>query len=191
MSKPAPAPFGNLRRGAYGLIMADPPWRFATRSPRGITPKGAGGQYSTMSLEEICKLPVQALAAPDCLLWLWATHPMLIDALYVMDRWGFRYVTSGVWSKKTSGGAQAFGTGYVLRCASEIFLIGKRGNPRTTRSQRTVIEAPIRQHSRKPDEAYAAAEAWAYQAEARADLFARERRAGWDSWGDEIEKFSR
>jgi N6-adenosine-specific RNA methylase IME4 len=169
--------------------MADPPWRFATRSAKGVTRKGAGGHYETMSTDDIMDLPVRDLADRNCVLWLWATHPMKPHALAVMAAWGFTFKTGGVWVKRTRHGKLAFGTGYVLRCASEPFLIGTIGQPRFSRRVRTVIEGPIREHSRKPDEAYREAERLTREPVRRADLFARERRPGWDGWGDEVGKF--
>ena len=173
----------------YDIIMADPPWRFATRSPKGITVKGAGGQYSTLSLADICDLPVTGLAAPNCLLWLWATNPMLPQAFEVMAAWGFTFKTAGHWSKRTVNNRQAFGTGYILRCAGEPFLIGTRGKVKTSRSVRSVIEGPVREHSRKPDEAYDAAEALIPEAR-RLEMFSRQRRIGWDAWGDQVGLFA-
>jgi N6-adenosine-specific RNA methylase IME4 len=183
-------PFGRrFRRGRFGLVMADPPWRFSTWSARGVTRKGAGGQYRTMTLEDIKALPVGELAAEDALLWLWATNPMLPDAIAVLEAWGFRFVTAGAWVKTTTTGRLAFGTGYVLRCAHEPFLIGKRGKPKTSRSIRSAFLAERREHSRKPADAYAIAEELVPAATERADLFSRERRPGWRSWGDELGKF--
>ena len=172
----------------YDLIMADPPWRFATRSPKGITVKGAGGQYITMTLADICAVQVADMAGPNCLLWLWATNPMLPLAFEVMAAWGFEFKTAGHWSKRTKHNRQAFGTGYILRCAGEPFLIGTRGKVKTSRSVRSVIEGPVREHSRKPDEAYAAAEKLMPDAY-RLDMFSRQRRIGWDAWGNDVERF--
>lgn len=174
--------------GGYGLIMADPPWRFETRSGRGITRKGAGGQYRTMTIEAIKALPVGALAGADCLLWLWATNPMLPRAFEVLTAWGFEFKTAGHWAKTTASGKLAFGTGYILRCAGEPFLIATRGRPVTTRSQRSVIQGRVREHSRKPDSAYACAEALIPGAR-RLDLFSRQHRPGWDAWGDQAGLF--
>lgn len=173
----------------FGLIMADPPWLFKTRSPKGVTAKGAGGQYACTGLDWIKGLPVVDLAARDCILWLWATNPMLPQAFEVMQAWGFTFKTAGHWSKKTVNGKQAFGTGYILRCAGEPFLIGTRGAPKTARNIRSVIEGPIRQHSRKPDEAFAAAEAL-YPDVARLEVFSRQPRTGWAVWGNEVDKFN-
>jgi len=105
-----------------------------------------------------------------------------------LEAWGFTFKTAGHWVKRGASGKLAFGTGYVLRSAGEPFLIGAIGKPKTTRSVRSVIEGPRREHSRKPDEAYAAAQALMPDAK-RLDLFAREHRAGWDTFGNEAEKF--
>jgi len=172
----------------FDLIMADPPWRFQTRSRKGVTAKGAGGQYSTMSLEEIMGMPVADIAAPDCLLWLWATNPMLPVAFDVLSAWGFTFKTAGHWAKTTRHGKLAFGTGYILRCAGEPFIIGTRGAPKTARNIRSVIMGPLREHSRKPEEAFAAAEGLMPQAR-RLELFSRQQRPGWTVWGDQTHKF--
>lgn len=179
--------FEHLENGSYDLIMADPPWNFKNYSKKGEG-KGAAGQYRCMSLDDIKALPVASLAARDCLLWLWATNPLLPQALEVMQAWGFKYKTAGHWSKKTKTGKQAFGTGYILRAAGEPFLIGVRGNPKTSRVVRSVVEGLAREHSRKPVEAYIAAERLMPGAR-RLDLFSREGRSGWDAWGDEAGKF--
>ena len=180
-------PFENLSPGAYGMIVADPPWSFATWSDKGHG-KSAQRHYACMSLDDIKALPVADLAAPDCCLFLWATWPMLNEALEVMDSWGFAYKTGGAWHKKTKNGKTAFGTGYRVRCASEPFLLGYIGNPKNSRAERNVIEGLVREHSRKPEAAYAWAER--YLPEARhVDLFGRTRRSGWDVWGDEAGKF--
>ncbi len=183
----ASSDFWGLPSG-FGMIMADPPWSFKTRSDKGVTAKGAGGQYGCMSLADICAMPVADLAAEHCLLWLWATNPMLPEAFQVMAAWGFRFKTAGHWAKTTRYGKQAFGTGYILRCAGEPFLIGARGAPRTSRSVRSVIMGQVRQHSRKPEEAYAAAEALMPEAR-RVEIFSRTSRAGWSVWGNEAGKF--
>ena len=161
-----------MPKGGYGLIMADPPWTFRTFSAKG---RGKSPGYVCQDLDWVKSLPVADLAARDCLLWLWATNPMLPQAIEVMGAWGFTFKTAGHWSKKTRHGAQAFGTGYLLRCAGEPFLIGTRGKPKTARTVRSVIEGQIREHSRKPDEAFAAAERLMPDV-ARCELFARQRR---------------
>lgn len=184
-------PFAGLRvPGGFDLIMADPPWAFTTRSPKGVTQKSAGGQYSVMTLDDIKALPVASLGASNSLLWLWATNPMLPQAFEVLATWGFTFKTAGHWVKRTRYGKLAFGTGYILRCAGEPFLIGTRGRVQTSRSVRSVVEGPLREHSRKPDEAFAAAESLIPGAR-RLELFSRQPRVGWTVWGDQSEKFGR
>jgi len=182
-------PFAGLRAGVYQLIMADPPWRFATYSAAGEG-RSPQAHYQTMRIDDIAALPVADLAAPDCLLWLWATAPMLDQQLDVLRAWGFRFKTSGVWGKTTVNGKIAFGTGYVLRNAHEPFLIGTRGEPETSRDVRSLIMGEVREHSRKPEAAYIAAERLMPGAR-RCELFSRASRPGWDTWGNEAGKFDK
>ena len=173
--------------GGFDFIMADPPWSFDNFSAKGEA-KNAKAQYDCTPIDWIKDLPVEALAADDCLLWLWATNPMLPEAMAVLEAWDFTFKTAGHWVKRTTHGKLAFGTGYILRCAGEPFLIGTRGQPKTTRSTRSVIEGPIREHSRKPDEAFTAAELLMPEAK-RLELFSRQQRAGWTVWGNQTEKY--
>lgn len=182
-------PFSDLPLFRYGLIMADPPWHFEVRSQAGIA-KSPQAHYACASLADIKALPVGNLAGRDCILWLWATNPMLPQALEVMAAWGFTFTTAGHWVKyNEQSGKLAFGTGYVLRCAGEPFLIGTMGSPRLAKDVRSVIMAPRRQHSRKPEEAFANAERLVPNA-FRLELFSRQPRDGWDTWGDQAEHFA-
>lgn len=169
----------ELRMFGYELIMADPPWEHEMWSEAGKE-KHPSKHYKTMSLEEICALPVDMLATKDAILWLWTTHALFPQAFEAIKAWNFRYSTSGVWVKRTKNGKLAFGTGQRLRCASEPFIIAFTGEPLTKRVVRTVIEGPVREHSRKPDEAYAVAEAMTPAEYDRCDVFSRQRRQGWD-----------
>lgn len=173
--------------GGFDLIMADPPWLYENWSKKGEH-KNATAQYDCSPLDWIKGLPVEVLAADDCVLWLWATNPMLPQGIAVIEAWGFTFKTAGHWVKRTRHGKLAFGTGYIMRCAGEPFLIGTRGAPRCARNVRSVIEGPVREHSRKPDEAFAAAEALMPHAR-RIELFSRQVRSGWTVWGDEVGKF--
>ncbi|SMX27276.1 hypothetical protein TRP8649_01379 [Pelagimonas phthalicica] len=191
--------------GGFNLIMADPAWHYTMFSEKGEA-KAPQAHYDTMSLDDIKAMPVQALAAQDCLLWLWATNPLLPEALGVMDAWGFTFKTAGTWVKRTKHGKDAFGTGYIYRSSNEPILIGTRGAPKTTRGVRSTtasysdccpaevpassitIEAIAREHSRKPDEAFQAAEKLMPDAK-RIELFSRQKRNGWAVWGNEVEKF--
>ena len=186
--------FSPLAPLSYDLIMADPPWRYKNWSAKGEH-KNASAHYACMDIEAIKALPVHQLAAPHCLLWLWATNPMLDQAMDVLKAWGFTFVTAGTWVKQSSTGRKlAFGTGYVLRSANEPFLIGKIGKPRTSRAVRSVVMAPVREHSRKPDSAFESArtliEPQCGDMPPRLlELFSRQPRPGWDVWGDEVHKF--
>ncbi|QIR85040.1 MT-A70 family methyltransferase [Paracoccus sp. AK26] len=173
--------------GGFDMIMADPPWLYQLRSEKGEE-KAPQAQYACMTLDEIAALPVSALAADDAVLWLWATNPLLRDAFKIIDAWGFQFKTAGHWVKTTKNDKLNFGTGYILRCAGEPFLIATRGTPKTTKSTRSVIMGRIREHSRKPEEAFAAAEQLMPDAR-RIEVFSRQKRPGWVNWGNEAEKF--
>lgn len=179
--------FDEIPRLRYGLIMADFPWHFKNWSAKGEV-KNATAHYRCDSVDSFKELPVSHLAAQDCLLWMWATNPMLPQAVTLMSDLGFTFKTAGHWSKKTKHGKQAFGTGYILRAAGEPFLIGTIGKPKTARNVRSVIEGRVREHSRKPEEAFAAAEALMPEVP-RIELFSRSERPHWDVWGDEVGKF--
>ncbi|TXM68309.1 DNA methyltransferase [Methylobacterium sp. WL120] len=182
-------PFGAMKPNSYGMIMADPPWRFATRSEKGRG-RSAEQHYDTMTLDEIKALPVRDLVRKEgAFLWLWGTAPMDQMTHEVMEAWGFHYVTQGVWVKTTKAGKPNMGTGYVLRNSHEPYLIGRMGKAKAmSRSVRSAILSPRREHSRKPEQAYADAQLLSGDVP-RADLFSRQSRPGWDSWGNEAQRF--
>lgn len=173
--------------GGFGLIMADPPWKTEMRSEAGLK-KSPEAHYPTMPVEEIAAMPVEILAAPDCLLWLWTRGAQLKNGMRVLEAWGFDLKTMGWWSKLTTRGNQCFGTGYLLRNAGEPYLIGTRGAPKTTKGVRDTIHDVRRENSRKPEKAYREAERLMPKAR-RLDLFSRQRRDGWTVWGNEVDKF--
>lgn len=181
-------PFGDLRMFHYGVILADPPWYFRNYSTAGEE-KNPVAHYSCMNTEAIARLPVNQLAAPNCALFMWATAPMLPDALALMSAWGFAFKSAGAWAKQSStGGKWAFGTGYCFRSAAEFYLLGTIGKPKVlSRSIRNLIVAPVREHSRKPEQMRNDVEA--LYAGPYAELFARQPHSGWDSWGNETDKF--
>jgi N6-adenosine-specific RNA methylase IME4 len=106
----------------------------------------------------------------------------------VIKAWGFRYVTGGPWLKRTVTGKLAFGCGYRLRDCNEPFLVAIAGEPLTSKGERNLIDGLRREHSRKPDEAFAWCERLMPQAR-RLELFSRQSRKGWDTWGLEAGKF--
>ena len=105
----------------YSVILADPPWAFRAWSNKGMG-RSAEQHYSTMRLEDIKALPVADLAAEDCVLFLWATFPMLKEALEVAEAWGFAYKTVAfTWVKENRKSPGLFwGLGYWTRANAEI-----------------------------------------------------------------------
>lgn len=184
-------PFGSLMPMKYGAILVDPPWHYELYSAAGAA-KSPQAHYDTMTIGDIARLPVGQLAGPDCLLFLWSTWPHLQQALNVMSSWGFTYKTGGAWVKRQRHHWQpTMGTGYVLRSATEPFLIGTIGRPgiRDRAVRNVLIDAQRREHSRKPPEARQMIErllphAWC------CELFAREPWPGHDVWGNQTERFA-
>jgi N6-adenosine-specific RNA methylase IME4 len=164
----------------YPVLLADPAWQ---REPGTSSPnREIENHYPTMPTDEICAFPVADLATPEAVLFLWAITPMLPQALKVMQAWGFEYKTSVVWIKDN------FGTGYWVRGRHEFLLIGSRGNmphPAVSARPDSVIQAPRREHPRKPDEAYELIERM-YPELPKIELFARQTRSGWAAWGNEV-----
>jgi N6-adenosine-specific RNA methylase IME4 len=185
---PGEWPFGTLGQYRYRVILADPPWFFENYSAKGQH-KSPHRHYDCLTSDQIEALPVRELAADDCVLALWATAPTLPIAMMTLTLWGFTYKTCGAWAKRSKGGEKwTFGTGYIYRSAAEIWLIGTRGNPRArVRNVRNLIDAPVREHSRKPDQLRA--DLTRQFAGPRCELFAREQTFGWDCWGDQLKTF--
>jgi N6-adenosine-specific RNA methylase IME4 len=180
-------PFEGLPRGHFGAILADPPWRFETWSAKGM---GRAPDYSTMTLGEINSLPVGLLVGRDCVLFLWISWPMLEHALHLIDRWGFKYKTCGFAWVKSVGCDVAVGTGDWTRANSEVCLLATRGKPKRLNADvRQGIIEPRREHSRKPDCVHERIERLV--AGPYLELFARQSRPGWTTWGNEATKFDR
>lgn len=167
----------------YGVILADPEWRFEPWSRETGMDRAPENHYPTSEIEAIAARDVAGLAAEDSVLFLWATAPMLPQALHVMARWGFGYRTHVVWLK------DQVGLGYWVRSVHELLLIGTRGKvpaPAPGTQWQSVISAPRGPHSAKPERAYALIEAY-YPSLPKIELNARARRPGWDAWGNEAE----
>ena len=167
--------------------MADPPWRFQNRTGKVAPEHRRLDRYSTLSLDEICALPVQDVVADNAHLYLWAPNALLPEGLRVMQEWGFRYVSNIVWAKRRKdGGPDGRGVGFYFRNVTELILFGVRGRLRTlppARRQVNMIETRKREHSRKPDEQYALIEDCSPGA--YLEMFARNAQPGWTAWGDE------
>ena len=154
--------------------------------------RSAEAHYDCMSLDAIKALPVADWAAPGCVLFLWATDPLLPAALDVIGAWGFVYKTVAfTWAKTTKDGTGwPIGCGYWTRANPEMCLLATRGHPeRLSRSVRQLLIAPRRQHSQKPDEAYERIEALCPGP--YLEMFARGRAERWDSWGLRVLKLGR
>lgn len=186
----------------YSVILADPPWGFklwwngrGNKTPAGVPSRATKPHYSTMSEEELCALPVADLAAKNCVLFMWTCWPVLQWSERVIDAWGFEYKTCAfMWVKGDQlplfpdDRRPHMGLGYWARLSSEPCLLATRGKPkRQDAGVHQVIWEPRRQHSRKPDEQYDRIERLV--AGPYLELFARQARPGWDSWGNETDKF--
>lgn len=168
--------------GKFGLIYADPPWRYE-HPPIGASNRSIENHYPTMTLEEICALPVAGIAADNALLFLWATAPKLAECFDVIRAWDFTYRTCMVWVK------DKIGMGYHARNQHEILLIAKRGQlapPEPSDRESSVIMAPRTEHSAKPIVFYELLERQ-YPALPKIELFSRAPRSGWNAWGNQAE----
>jgi N6-adenosine-specific RNA methylase IME4 len=174
----------GLPQAKYGVIVADPPWRFEPWSRETGLDRAADNHYPTQSLDEIRTQDVASIAADDCTLFLWATPPMLLQALEVMSAWGFSYVTHFVWVKDKPG------TGYWARHQHEVLLVGTRGHPPAPApgtQWSSVIVAPVGEHSAKPERSLELVEAY-FPSLPKIELHRRgPPRPGWDAWGNEAE----
>jgi N6-adenosine-specific RNA methylase IME4 len=186
-----PAPTAALDQSGrkYGVIYADPPWLFRTWSAKG-TGRSAISHYDCLDFPTLAALPVSQLAADNCVLFLWATNPLLPRALELIRAWGFEYKTLGFcWVKHNKDPAHFFvGMGYWTRANPELCLLATRGKPpRLAKDVRCLVVNRRREHSRKPDcirERIERLVPGPY-----VELFARETKEGWDCWGNQVGLF--
>lgn len=171
----------------YQIIYADPPWHYRNYSKKGNR-GSAESHYPTMLLKDICALPVGLLAAKDCALFLWTTIPCLREGLQVLDAWGFQYKTIAfVWIKQNRRSDSLFwGLGHWTRSNAECCILATRGSPkRQSASVHQVILSHVEAHSKKPGETRERIVQLMGDLP-RIELFAREKTAGWDVWGNEV-----
>lgn len=171
----------------YDIIYADPPWSYSDKGCNG----NAADHYPTMTVEEICKLPVNVagggIASDNCILFMWATYPMLREALKVIEAWGFTYKSIAFqWVKQNrSGNGYFFGLGRWTRGNTEPCLIAIKGKPkRISAGVGQLVFSPMRRHSQKPAEVRDKIVELMGDLP-RIELFAREAAPGWDVWGNE------
>ena len=169
----------------YPIIYADPPWRYSAKKVQGAVEN----HYPTMSIEELCALPVAELAAKDSALFMWATFPQLPEALRLIRAWGFTYKSVAfVWLKKNrKADSWFYGLGFWTRANAEICLLATKGHPKRQAADiHQFIISPIEAHSKKPDETRDKIVALMGDLP-RVELFARQTSPGWDVWGNEVE----
>lgn len=167
----------ELPKGKYSVIYADPPWEYRNSG----FDESADNQYPTMPLDEICALPISDLADNTSILFLWATNPLLPDALKVIEAWGFEYMTNMAWIKD-----KGRGKGWFLKSKHELLLIAvKKNTPHPQERPDSCFEAERGTvHSKKPEMVYEIIESM-YPGN-KIELFARNSRIGWESWGNEL-----
>lgn len=164
--------------GKYRVIYADPPWKYNDKLVDGYGP--AEFHYPTMSIEELCLLPVKELAEDNAVLFLWVTSPLLEDAFRVIRAWGFEYKTSFVWDKVKHN------MGHYNSVRHEFLLVCVRGSctPDNMRLYDSVQSIERTEHSTKPEEFRNIIDD-IYQRGSKIELFARRTVEGWEAWGNE------
>jgi N6-adenosine-specific RNA methylase IME4 len=172
----------------FATILADPPWQFTNRTGKVAPEHRRLKRYETMTVEQICGLPVAEHLAPTAHLYLWIPNALLPLGLKVLDAWGFEYKSNLIWHKlRKDGGSDGRGVGFYFRNVTEILLFGVKGkNARTLspgRRQVNYMGTRKREHSRKPDEQYGIIEACSPGP--YLEMFARGSRPGWTVWGNQ------
>ena len=177
----------EVKEKKYQIIYADPAWQYKSKeclAKKSILNGKLNTHYSTMSMNDLKKLPVGGVSDDNCLLFLWVVSPMLDECIDVLKSWGFKYSTIGfIWHKqKTNPGSYT-----MSEC--EICLIGKKGNiptPRGLRNIRQFLSESKTKHSSKPEEIRNRITQM-FPTQNKIELFARQKVDGWDSWGNEVE----
>jgi N6-adenosine-specific RNA methylase IME4 len=175
----------------FHTVLADPPWKFQNSTGKVAPEHKRLARYGTMSLDDICALPVAEVCDDPAHLYLWVPNALLPDGLRVMQEWGFHYKSNIVWHKvRKDGGSDGRGVGFYFRNVTELLLFGIRGkNARTLqpgRRQVNLLATRKREHSRKPDEIFDIIEACSPGP--RLEMFCRGVRKGWTVWGHQADE---
>lgn len=175
----------------FATILADPPWQFQNKTGKVAPEHKRLNRYGTMTVAEICALPVADVCAPTSHLYLWVPNALLPEGLKVMAAWGFQYKSNIVWHKvRKDGGSDGRGVGFYFRNVTELLLFGVRGkNARTLQPGRTQVNylaTRKREHSRKPDEIFDIIEGCS--AGPYLEIFCRGVRTGWTVWGNQADE---
>jgi N6-adenosine-specific RNA methylase IME4 len=174
-SKTAP----TMPTGKYRVIYADPPWQYGDKRDGNTT--GAEDHYPTMSIPELCLLPVPDFAEDNAVLFMWTTSPLLEDAFRVVNAWGFKYKTSFVWDKVKHN------MGHYNSVRHEFLLVCTKGSctPDNAKLFDSVQSIERTEHSRKPEEFRAIIDTL-YTIGWKIEMFRRgDEPEGWDVWGNE------
>jgi N6-adenosine-specific RNA methylase IME4 len=172
----------------YSVILADVPWEFATYSDKGKG-RSAEQHYSTMTMADICNLPINEFTEKNTALFMWGVWPRIFDVDTVAKAWGnFTYRTlAWEWIKLTRQGNIRMGLGYYTRSNCEPCLLFVKGRmPVSDRSVKNVLITPYTKHSRKPEEQYDLIHKL-YPEGNRLELFATKKHPGWDVWGNQVD----
>ena len=168
----------------YNIIYADPAWSYTGN----MMNSSVKDHYETMSINDICNLPVKDICKKDCILFMWVTLPKLDQFMKVIDAWGFTYKsTAFVWAKKNKkSDSFFFGLGRWTRANPEICVLATKGRIiRKSNKVRQLQVFPIEHHSKKPDQ-FRNLIIELVGDLPRIELFARNKTPGWDCWGNEV-----
>ena len=169
--------------GKYRVIYADPPWKYNNSGV--ITESDNYGRaerhYPSMTIEELCAMPIKHMAEDNSVLFLWATSPLLEEAFKVVNAWGFQYKTSFVWDKV------GHNYGHYNSVRHELLLVCTRGS--CTPDSKELVDSvqtieKSRKHSEKPEQFRQIIDTL-YTYGKRIELFARSVVEGWEVWGNE------
>tara|TARA_R110000796_G_C14369346_1_gene413795 strand:+ start:83 stop:676 length:594 start_codon:yes stop_codon:yes gene_type:complete len=175
----------------YEVIYADPPWSYKFNKPTASKGGAKGDGYSagvnyyydTMTMQEIKEMPINGIADKNAVLFMWATNPLLPEALETMKAWGFKYKTCITWKKE-----RCKGMGYWFRGHTEHLLLGVKGKVKAFRSLEHNIQAfPVEKHSKKPDWFRKLIEDNTIDMPNKLELFARQSINNWDCFGNEVD----
>ena len=179
-----------MSKKKYEVVYADPPWSYKFNKPTASKGGSKGDGYSagvnyyydTMTMQEIKEMPLKELTAKNAVLFMWATNPLLPEALETMKEWGFKYKTCITWKKE-----RCKGMGYWFRGHTEHLLFGVKGKVKAFRSLEHNIQSfPVEKHSKKPDWFRKLIEDNTIDMPNKIELFARQNTKNWDVFGNEV-----
>ena len=179
LEKPTP----KAPDGKYRVIYADPPWKYTSGDQHSTEAQDTilSSHYNSMSIAELCELPIKDMAQDDSVLFMWVTSPLLEECFDVIRAWGFKYKASIVWNK------DAHNVGHYVSVRHELLLICTRGSclPDTNKLFASVVTEKRTTHSVKP-ETFRNIIDEMYPNGKRIELFARRSVNGWDTWGNDV-----